>query len=195
MSRPLGSLARRPAYIFLVVSIIFTLSSTIMLIIVFNSELYDAFGFEVLIGPLIFIIIGGIMLVVSIGMIYKNVHKDKSRKRKRAMVQINSQDAFFTPAREIMIEPIKEKASLEHSLKDISSITTKESIDWNKIYPLIYQEKIENKICPICKLEIEEKEFIIQCPNCMNLFHGKHLVEWLLENEQCPICQTSIEIE
>ena len=82
-----------------------------------------------------------------------------------------------------------------YEIDDLATLSESENVDWNKIYPLIYQDKkINEVICPICKLLIKKEEFIVQCPYCLNLFHGKHLIEWLLKHNKCPICQEIIEI-
>ena len=42
--------------------------------------------------------------------------------------------------------------------------------------------------CAICKLEIRENQKIIQCPNCLAVFHEEHYKDWLERENTCPVC-------
>lgn len=177
--------------------LILILLPTTMMILSFTDGFVEAFGIEVIIGDIIFMSIGFIGLVVGIALIIGKLQFNREvASRSRAYEASRTlEEAFFEPITEISIEPYENKHDSEKvGIDELSNIASKEAIDWNKIYPLIYQEKEVDQICPICKLSIERKEFIMQCPKCLKLFHGKHLVEWLLENETCPICQTKIDI-
>ena len=52
---------------------------------------------------------------------------------------------------------------------------------------------IEDKYCSICKLELREKQRVLQCPYCENLFHKEHIEEWLQNNTKCPVCQKKLK--
>lgn len=69
-------------------------------------------------------------------------------------------------------------------------------IDWYKTKKLIYQGKITGEaICPVCKLVIKKDEaMVMQCPQCLSLYHGEHFIEWLMENRSCPVCTFEIEV-
>jgi Zn finger protein HypA/HybF involved in hydrogenase expression len=45
-----------------------------------------------------------------------------------------------------------------------------------------------NISCGICKLIIDAKEEIIQCPSCQTHFHYEHIDYWLLSSKNCPVC-------
>ena len=75
--------------------------------------------------------------------------------------------------------------------------TNNEQIDWYKTKELVYQGKITTgeAICPVCKLAIKEKEaMVMQCPQCLSLYHGEHFIEWLMEHQTCPVCSIEIEV-
>jgi hypothetical protein len=52
----------------------------------------------------------------------------------------------------------------------------------------ILQLKIEGQSCSICKLVLEKKDTIVQCPNCKSLFHFEHMDYWLETDDNCPVC-------
>ncbi|MHA2248315.1 MAG: RING finger domain-containing protein [Candidatus Hodarchaeales archaeon] len=58
------------------------------------------------------------------------------------------------------------------------------------VYP--FQLKNSQKICCICRGEINAKKQGISCPGCGTLFHLTHFAEWIRTNGQCPICQKEI---
>jgi hypothetical protein len=51
-----------------------------------------------------------------------------------------------------------------------------------------YRRKINKQNCSICKLELRNKQNILQCKKCFSLFHQQHLKEWLNSEEVCPVC-------
>ncbi len=184
-------------YILTGVFSIFFLVTTIWLLLTIDSGEVEQHGLNVLIGPIVFMSIGFIGLIANIVLTIGKIRFNWKIASgiKTHLATINVEEAFFEPTTKISIEHYgKEHYIRKVGIDELSDISSKEAIDWNKIYPLIYQEKKVDQVCPICKLSIERKEFIMQCPNCLKLFHGKHLVEWLLENDTCPICQTRINI-
>ncbi|MHA1967961.1 MAG: hypothetical protein ACW964_09180 [Candidatus Hodarchaeales archaeon] len=48
--------------------------------------------------------------------------------------------------------------------------------------------------CIICRHTINRSESSVSCPNCNNLFHHSHLLEWLKVFGHCPICHQRISI-
>ncbi|MHA1738725.1 MAG: hypothetical protein ACTSXA_09585 [Candidatus Heimdallarchaeota archaeon] len=72
-----------------------------------------------------------------------------------------------------------------------------EQIDWYKTKKLIYKGKITKgeATCPVCKLGIKDNEaMVMQCPQCLSLYHGEHFIEWLMEHRTCPVCTFEIEV-
>jgi hypothetical protein len=65
-------------------------------------------------------------------------------------------------------------------------------LDWRKTKALLYEGEITEEKCAICKLAIEVEEYVMQCPECQSLYHGEHLVEWLIEQGTCPVCRTTL---
>lgn len=176
---------------------IFFLIATIIVILLLNEGVEDTFDIGFLILPIVFMTIGFIGLVTGIVLMIGKIRLNRkiASGRRAYFATTNIEEAFFEPTTVISIDPYENKHYSEKiGIDELSNIASKEAIDWNKIYPLIYQEKKVDEVCPICKLSIERKEFIMQCPKCLKLFHGKHLVEWLLENGTCPICQTKLDI-
>lgn len=55
-----------------------------------------------------------------------------------------------------------------------------------------YKGKIKNQKCSICKLELRKKQKIIQCTECLSLFHQEHLEEWLKNESACSVCNEKI---
>ena len=115
---------------------------------------------------------GGAVLLVIIMMIFVFGGKDKSTGK---MFDMDKEDE-----------------------KGITIIETKdEQIDWYKTKKLIYQGKITagEATCPVCKLAIKDNEaMVMQCPQCLSLYHGEHFIEWLMEHRTCPVCTFEIEV-
>lgn len=60
---------------------------------------------------------------------------------------------------------------------------------------MVFDDKIEKKVCGICKLAFEANQRKISCSNCNSLFHEKHLIIWLSKNPTCPICMKDFSEE
>ncbi len=54
---------------------------------------------------------------------------------------------------------------------------------------LIFDEKILDERCGICKLTFNHGQIAIFCPQCETLYHKDHLINWFQTNNHCPICQ------
>ncbi|TFF84891.1 hypothetical protein EU523_01010 [Candidatus Heimdallarchaeota archaeon] len=73
--------------------------------------------------------------------------------------------------------------------KDFIKIKIREAIQENRLQNFATSKsKIQDQVCAICKLPIQKGQFIVQCKNCLALFHLKHLEEWLEEKNNCPVC-------
>ncbi len=44
--------------------------------------------------------------------------------------------------------------------------------------------------CIICQGLVKRGDNILECPNCNNLAHKDHMLQWLKIKEECPICKT-----
>ena len=161
-------------YILLGFFTVFTIIPMVLLIQSITSGDVESFGFIVLTGPLIFLIMGVIGLIFSFILISVKIRQKKI-------------DNFSTDEEEEVRVFLSE-------INETKEIQSKEAIDWNKIHPLIIKQRTVDQKCPVCKLPIEKEDFVVQCPHCSRLFHGKHLIEWLLKNNRCPVCQETIEI-
>lgn len=62
------------------------------------------------------------------------------------------------------------------------------NLDWRKTKALLFQGEFTDRVCAICKLPFQEEDYILACPNCESLYHGEHLIEWLVSNGKCPVC-------
>jgi len=52
-----------------------------------------------------------------------------------------------------------------------------------------YTRKLEkDDVCMVCKLLLNKKDDILQCPRCESLFHNEHLLEWIKVRKKCPVC-------
>ena len=90
----------------------------------------------------------------------------------------------------------KQKTQREIELeKLISKIMLKEEAEYQQIH---YQQimnqgnKLKEEKCAICKLNIKPLETIVQCPDCLSLFHKEHLDDWLEKTKKCPVCSTKL---
>ncbi|MHA1995515.1 MAG: RING finger protein [Candidatus Hodarchaeales archaeon] len=48
--------------------------------------------------------------------------------------------------------------------------------------------------CVICRQSVSAHEQKVTCPECRNVFHRTHLLEWLKVFNQCPMCQQRIKM-
>ncbi|MHA1976942.1 MAG: RING finger protein [Candidatus Hodarchaeales archaeon] len=48
--------------------------------------------------------------------------------------------------------------------------------------------------CVICRQSVSSHEQKVTCPECRNVFHRGHLLEWLKVFNQCPMCQQRIKM-
>ena len=48
--------------------------------------------------------------------------------------------------------------------------------------------------CVICRQSVGSREEKVTCPECRNVFHRAHLLEWLKVFNQCPMCQQRIKM-
>ena len=51
-----------------------------------------------------------------------------------------------------------------------------------------YTGKLDKDVCMVCKLFLNNKNEILQCPICESLFHKDHLLEWITSKKKCPVC-------
>ena len=175
-SKDISSREKRTNIIFIIISGILFLVSTILVIILPIYNLVYTTGVVVFVFSIVFAIFGFFGLIFSIIAFVVSF----------CNIEIN------TPEIPITVEAIDDRRN-EYSEKS-NAANTEMEVNWDKLYPLIYQGTITNKICPICKLQIKKKDFVMQCPKYLKLFHGKHLVDWLIKHSKCPVCQTIIEI-
>ena len=47
-------------------------------------------------------------------------------------------------------------------------------------------------ICPICRGLLFERDEILIEENCGNLFHKRHIIEWVNVQRNCPVCRTKV---
>jgi len=78
-----------------------------------------------------------------------------------------------------------------------SDVLSDESNDWDIPIILVdvFTGNITNQKCAICKLSFDKKETILQCKNCLALFHKEHLKQWLVTHSSCPVCETELKIK
>ncbi len=50
-------------------------------------------------------------------------------------------------------------------------------------------------ICTVCNGIIKKNQKVYKCPNCDNLSHKGHLLQWLQIKEECPVCKQKINEE
>jgi hypothetical protein len=159
---------------------------------VYFAGFYDVFGFSPFVGPLLFAIIG---IGVIIGGIV-SVTRAKSGKIGQ-FDHIDNQHLMepYTESGGLSVEKgYDEPYSYDLDYGKVSD-SLKQLVDWKKITPLIYKGKLITMNCPVCKLEIKQTDFILECPGCKSLFHGEHFVDWLINNDQCPVCFAKVEVQ
>ncbi len=66
----------------------------------------------------------------------------------------------------------------------------------NKVLTAIKFDKLlNNDVCMVCKLYLNETDEILQCPVCESLYHKDHLLDWIRTKNSCPVCaQQLLEI-
>ncbi len=47
-------------------------------------------------------------------------------------------------------------------------------------------------LCEICKRSVYNVDSRFPCPDCNNIFHTSHFIEWVRIKEKCPVCRESI---
>jgi len=157
---------------------IIILVTTILLSVRISKVEID--GFKGVIAPIIFLIMGVIGLIFGFLLV--------SIKRRQKKID------HWSPGSVESKELEQQVISSSEIEAELSEVRNKEAIDWNKVHPLIIKQRNVDQKCPICKLPIEREDFIVHCPHCSHLFHGKHLIEWLLEQKSCPVCRNRIDI-
>ena len=157
----------------------FTILSTIIIIVLVRNGTVESMGISILIIPIILLIGGAIGLAFGLVFFWIKRYQKKIDEWSPSFEE-TSQEEDFIPGVEIEDE--------------ISDVANKEAIDWNKIHPLIIEQRNVTDKCPICKLNLVREDFIVQCPYCTQLFHGKHLIDWLLKRNKCPVCRKKIDI-
>jgi len=173
---------KSPAIGCLVLGIFTGISGAIAYLIVLRIGFVEIFGIGPLIGPIIFLGISGLSFIGAMVLHYRfKTFTSKTRSFK------NSSSPYESP-----YVPAYDTTSLDIDSRAI--LSDDHHVDWEKIAPLIYKGKITEEICPICKLSLEKKDTILQCPNCQSLFHDQHFIEWVIKNESCPTCFTYIDI-
>jgi len=124
----------------------------------------------ILIGSLIF----GILLWVFRSRISKAVgHVDLNIRGRTRSIEENRMTS--NRSRDLR------RSTLDNSVKPLKNKVI-------RISQFHFKETETDKICMICKLPIQYRQVIYQCPNCKTLFHSNHLVGWLNHSDNCPIC-------
>ncbi|NHJ49963.1 MAG: E3 ubiquitin protein ligase [Asgard group archaeon] len=68
------------------------------------------------------------------------------------------------------------------------SISNQETNNKIKLENFIIRQEIYEKNCGICKLNIDIKATVVQCPKCKSIFHYEHIDYWLQTAHNCPVC-------
>lgn len=56
-------------------------------------------------------------------------------------------------------------------------------------HPMIYDGKLEDSTCMICRAAVNKGDEIFQCPHCEHIFHKDHFIKWVSTKHKCPICK------
>ncbi|MHA1213248.1 MAG: RING finger domain-containing protein, partial [Candidatus Heimdallarchaeota archaeon] len=81
-------------------------------------------------------------------------------------------------------------SSIEEIKHDVSH---KEDEKLDVLIVDVYQGEIGSNICPICKLPFQKTDSMLQCKNCLSIFHTEHLKQWLKDHSDCPVCETKLK--
>lgn len=136
-------------------------------------------------------VFGGMSILSVIGLI---VYRKKNRLQKEHFaemrelrIQRSSEERLvklLLETDELVDESRRERLGTRK--KSLSLVTRRE-------YNLtIYDGEVQNEKCSICKLNLRKKQQIVQCNKCLNLFHKKHLEDWLEKKDSCPVCNENI---
>ena len=49
--------------------------------------------------------------------------------------------------------------------------------------------------CIICQGLIKHGDSVLECPQCSNLAHSDHMLQWLKIKEECPICKSKVTMQ
>lgn len=148
--------------------------------------------FDIWIAPentSIILIIVGLSVGVIIGLIYLILYLLNRKRKKNEKIRKELRNLDNQRSNEITrLENQRPRISIPISKKEREN---KGIILSNS---LLFQGKLNvNDFCGICKLSLREDQKIYRCPNCQNLFHEEHLIDWLLSNQNCPICDFPLE--
>jgi len=144
-----------------------------------------------------YLIFGGLMGVFTkIAVIALIISVAKRKKQKKQFAEMRELRLQQNPE-ERLGKLIKETDDLiEESRRErLSGRRGKKSITLIEERRLLvgkYKGEIQNKTCAICKLELRKKQKILQCKECLSLFHQEHLEAWLEKNELCPVCNKTL---
>ena len=49
--------------------------------------------------------------------------------------------------------------------------------------------------CTICQGLIKHGDNVLECPQCSNVAHNEHMLQWLKIKEECPICKSKVTLQ
>ena len=49
--------------------------------------------------------------------------------------------------------------------------------------------------CIVCQGLIKHGDSVLECPQCSNLAHTDHMIQWLKIKEECPICKSKVTMQ
>ncbi|MHA1739678.1 MAG: hypothetical protein ACTSXA_02535 [Candidatus Heimdallarchaeota archaeon] len=130
--------------------------------------------------PMIILGFGGVFFIVLIFLLAFLKVEPQLKKNEQATLSIPPQNIQQTfDAYDQRVERAL-KIALEK--QDDLSMLKASSVDR-------YTRKLEkDDVCMVCKLLLNKKDDILQCPRCESLFHNEHLLEWIKVRKKCPVC-------
>jgi hypothetical protein len=143
------------------------------------------FQFSDKIFPIIIIAIGVLGLIGFIGLLVKDTAELKNLQKEQTNTKVEPRigSAFYDYDRRVeralQIAKEKQESKLLHE-----NLVVKE-----------FSGKLEKgDLCMVCKLKLNEKNDVVQCPICESLYHKNHLMEWIKVKKTCPVCSQELLI-
>jgi hypothetical protein len=128
------------------------------------------------------LVIGVIFFIILLILLVVLKTKREHQKKKPPVFAQNMQEAF-----DAYNQRLQQALEIAEKKKEDLSALALNSVEK-------YLGKLEkNDICMVCKLILNEKDDILQCPVCESLYHKDHLMEWIKVKNTCPVCSQNLK--
>ena len=160
---------------------------TVYMILAGAEDLRTAAIIFLCIEIVLFLCLSIYLLVNYLGLTRK---KRAWKRHVREMQEGEEGSNYLDKGRMMQFQDIQERSNESANRRALDIV--EEELRRKDLTKYLYQGKITNEICQICKLTLRKKQKICQCPGCNSLFHKNHLEEWLETENNCPVCKNRL---